>query len=81
MSSKLYPDEDIIIPYDYLIYAAGARIADYGVKGVSEHCSVLKEVDDVRAIKNKVCDIMACPIPVKSSHPTPLKSSPPQSVK
>ena len=54
MNSKLYPDEDIIIPYDYLIYAAGARIADYGVKGVLEHCSVLKEVNDVRDIKNKV---------------------------
>ena len=54
VSSKLCPDEDIIIPYDYLIYAAGAKIADYGVKGVSEYCSVLKEVDDVRVIKNKV---------------------------
>ena len=40
--------------YDYLVYAAGAQVADFGVKGVREHCCFIKEIDDVKKIKNTI---------------------------
>lgn len=42
------------INYDYLVYAAGAQVADFGIPGVKEHCCFIKEIDDVRKIKNSI---------------------------
>lgn len=42
--------------YDYLVYAVGADNNTFGTKGVEENCIFLKELDDVRRIRNVVLD-------------------------
>ena len=36
--------EDIMVPYDRLVVAVGARINTFGIPGVEEHCAFLKQV-------------------------------------
>jgi NADH:ubiquinone reductase (non-electrogenic) len=42
------------LKYDYLMYAAGAQVADYGTPGVRKHCCFIKEIEDVKKIKNSI---------------------------
>ena len=42
------------LSYDYLIDAVGAQTADFGVEGVRQHCCFIKEIDDVRKLKNSI---------------------------
>lgn len=55
--SALKTDVVFEIPYDYLVYAVGSKVGDFGIPGVREHCYFLKEVDDVRKLKSKILDI------------------------
>jgi NADH dehydrogenase FAD-containing subunit len=45
------------VPYDRLIVAVGARINTFGIPGVEQNCSFLKEVDHARSIRKKVVDL------------------------
>lgn len=47
-------DEELDIPFDLLVVAVGAAVADYGVAGVIEHSLVLQDVGDARRIRNRV---------------------------
>ena len=47
------------IPYDLLVVAVGAGVADYGVEGVFEHALPLKSVADARAIRKAILDRIA----------------------
>lgn len=42
------------LPFDLLVIAVGADNNTYGIKGVSEHACFLKELEDARAIRQKV---------------------------
>ena len=44
------------LPYDYLIIAAGAVSADYGVPGVREHAFPMKSVDDAVRLRRSILD-------------------------
>eukprot|EP01054_Gregarina_sp_Poly1_P009706 Gregarina_sp_Poly_1__9705@NODE_616_length_7127_cov_52_867989_g472_i0_p2_GENE_NODE_616_length_7127_cov_52_867989_g472_i0NODE_616_length_7127_cov_52_867989_g472_i0_p2_ORF_typecomplete_len452_score45_73Pyr_redox_2/PF07992_14/7_6e49Pyr_redox/PF00070_27/1_6e03Pyr_redox/PF00070_27/9_6e15Pyr_redox_3/PF13738_6/0_19Pyr_redox_3/PF13738_6/0_19HI0933_like/PF03486_14/1_6e03HI0933_like/PF03486_14/0_86HI0933_like/PF03486_14/11Lycopene_cycl/PF05834_12/1_1e02Lycopene_cycl/PF05834_12/0_18Thi4/PF01946_17/0_013GIDA len=39
------------IPYDRLVVAIGSETNTFGIPGVKEHCSFLKEIEDVREIR------------------------------
>ena len=49
-------DNSLTISYDYLIYAAGAIVNNFGLAGVNEHCFFIKEIDDVKSIKKRILD-------------------------
>lgn len=40
--------------YDRLVFAVGAKTNTFGIPGVEEHCSFLKEISDARAIRAKL---------------------------
>ena len=44
------------LPYDYLVIAAGAVSADYGVPGVREHAFPMKSVDDAVRLRRSILD-------------------------
>ena len=44
------------LSYDFLVYAIGADNNTFGTKGVEENCVFLKELGDVRRIRNIVLD-------------------------
>ena len=56
VTSQLRPDEELPISYDYLVYAAGCKVNNMGLKEVDEYCVNLKEVEDVKAIKSQIMD-------------------------
>ncbi|ODV82711.1 hypothetical protein CANARDRAFT_30628 [[Candida] arabinofermentans NRRL YB-2248] len=42
------------IEYDYLIYSVGAKVNTFGIEGIPEHASYLKEANDATAIRQKL---------------------------
>ncbi|RZC80519.1 hypothetical protein C5167_043094 [Papaver somniferum] len=48
--------EEIIMDYDYLIVAVGARVNTFNTPGVEENCHFLKEVEDAQRIRRSVID-------------------------
>jgi NADH:ubiquinone reductase (non-electrogenic) len=42
------------VPYDMLVVAVGEQSATFGVPGVTEHCSFMKEVRDTVKIRRKL---------------------------
>lgn len=42
------------LEYDMLVYAAGARVGTFGVKGVEENCYFLKEVSDAQKLRSAI---------------------------
>ena len=44
------------VTFDHLVYAVGSQVSDFNVPGVREHCCFIKEIQDVRIIKQKICD-------------------------
>jgi len=48
--------ENLEIPYDYLILAAGSEVNFFNTPGAKEFSFPLKTLDDTRALKNKVVD-------------------------
>ncbi len=47
-------DDGASLPFDYLVLAAGAITADFGVAGVTEHALGLKSAADALAIRTRV---------------------------
>lgn len=45
---------EIEVPYDKLIVAVGARINTFGIPGVKEYCTYLKQVDHAKSIRRKI---------------------------
>ncbi|HYO15524.1 MAG TPA: FAD-dependent oxidoreductase, partial [Thermoanaerobaculia bacterium] len=52
-------DERFTVPYDLLVIAVGAAVADYGVPGVREHALKLASIEDARAVRRGVLDQFA----------------------
>lgn len=42
------------LSYDYLVYAVGATVNTFGIKGIYEHASFLKEANDATAVRQKL---------------------------
>lgn len=42
------------VSYDYLVVTIGAKTNTFGIPGVEEHCSFLKEIQDAKAIRTKI---------------------------
>ncbi|OVA20214.1 Pyridine nucleotide-disulfide oxidoreductase [Macleaya cordata] len=54
--TKLDGKEGLIIDYDYLVVALGARANTFNTPGVAENCHFLKEVEDAQNIRRSVID-------------------------
>lgn len=48
--------EEVVIDYDYLVIAMGARSNTFNTPGVVENCHFLKEVEDAQRIRRTVID-------------------------
>lgn len=42
------------LSYDYLVYAVGAQVNTFGIPGIYEHASFLKEANDATAVRQKL---------------------------
>lgn len=42
------------LSYDYLVYAVGATVNTFGIPGIYEHASFLKEANDATAVRQKL---------------------------
>lgn len=51
--------ERFTVPFDILVVAVGAAVADYGVPGVKEHTLKLASVEDARAVRRGVLEQFA----------------------
>ncbi|KAL1805550.1 hypothetical protein ACET3Z_028618 [Daucus carota] len=49
-------NEEIVVDYDYLVVAMGARANTFNTPGVEENCLFLKEVEDAQKIRRTVID-------------------------
>eukprot|EP00854_Cymbomonas_tetramitiformis_P017022 gene17022-20239_t len=49
---------DFEVEYDQLVITVGAKPATFGIPGVAEHGFFLKEVQDARAIRNRIVDCL-----------------------
>jgi NADH:quinone reductase (non-electrogenic) len=49
-------EEEVRLPYDYLVIAVGAAMADYGVPGVADHAVALTSVEEARTIRRRVLE-------------------------
>ena len=47
------------VPYDLLVIAVGAAVADYGIPGVAEHAVKLASVEDARAVRRGILEQFA----------------------
>ncbi|GER31655.1 external alternative NAD(P)H-ubiquinoneoxidoreductase B2 [Striga asiatica] len=48
--------EEIIVDYDYLVIATGARANTFNIPGVAENCQFLKEIEDAQRIRRTIID-------------------------
>ncbi|KAL8103839.1 external alternative NAD(P)H-ubiquinone oxidoreductase B2, mitochondrial-like isoform X1 [Apium graveolens] len=53
---NLNGNEEIVVDYDYLVVAMGARANTFNTPGVEENCLFLKEVEDAQKIRRTVID-------------------------
>ncbi|KAH6776050.1 dehydrogenase B2 [Perilla frutescens var. hirtella] len=53
-----YPNqtEEIVVDYDYLVVATGARANTFNIPGVAENCHFLKEIEDAQRIRRTIVD-------------------------
>ncbi|MFL6258446.1 MAG: FAD-dependent oxidoreductase [Thermoanaerobaculia bacterium] len=51
--------EEFSVPYDVLVIAVGAAVADYGVPGVAEHALKLASIEDARAVRRGILEQLA----------------------
>jgi NADH dehydrogenase FAD-containing subunit len=49
--------KEFTVEYDRLVVAVGARVNTFGIPGVEEHCSFLKQIDDARQIRRKIVNL------------------------
>ncbi|PIN05192.1 NADH-dehydrogenase (ubiquinone) [Handroanthus impetiginosus] len=54
--SNLDEKEEIVVDYDYLVIAIGARANTFNIPGVAENCHFLKEIEDAQKIRRTVID-------------------------
>jgi len=47
-------DDEFTIIYDRLVVTIGAKTSTFGIPGVEEHCSFLKEIKDAKTIRTKI---------------------------
>lgn len=57
--SVVDPEAQFSIPYDDLVIAVGARVADYGIEGVHEHAVTFYTLDDARAVRRRILEQFA----------------------
>lgn len=48
---------EFTVAYDRLVVAVGARTNTFGIPGVEEFCSFLKQIDDARTIRKKLVNL------------------------
>ncbi|KAH6834148.1 dehydrogenase B2 [Perilla frutescens var. hirtella] len=48
--------EEIVVDYDYLVVATGARANTFNIPGVAENCHFLKEIEDAQRIRRTIVD-------------------------
>ncbi|KAJ7575319.1 hypothetical protein C8J56DRAFT_1007722 [Mycena floridula] len=46
------------IPYDYLVYAVGAEVQTFGIKGVQENACFMKEIADAEKMQRRFMDCL-----------------------
>ncbi|KAJ7750461.1 pyridine nucleotide-disulfide oxidoreductase-domain-containing protein [Mycena maculata] len=46
------------IPYDYLVYAVGAEVQTFGIKGVQENACFMKELHDAEKMQRRFLDCL-----------------------
>jgi NADH:ubiquinone reductase (non-electrogenic) len=51
--------EEFSVPYDLLVIAVGAAVADYGVPGVAGHALKLASIEDARAVRRGILEQFA----------------------
>src|SRR6185295_6088195 len=51
--------EKFSLPFDLLVIAVGAAVADYGVPGVAEHAVKLASVEDARTVRRRILEQFA----------------------
>ncbi|KAI3456341.1 hypothetical protein Pfo_013004 [Paulownia fortunei] len=56
LTSNLNEIEEIVVDYDYLVIAIGARANTFNIPGVAENCHFLKEIEDAQKIRRTVID-------------------------
>ncbi|XP_051135607.1 external alternative NAD(P)H-ubiquinone oxidoreductase B2, mitochondrial-like isoform X2 [Andrographis paniculata] len=49
-------EEEIVVDYDYLVIAVGARANTFNIPGVSENCHFLKEIEDAQKIRRTIVE-------------------------
>ncbi len=51
--------EEFTVPYDFLVIAVGAAVANYGIPGVAEHALKLASIEDARAVRRGILEQFA----------------------
>lgn len=49
-------EEEIVVDYDYLVIAIGARSNTFNIPGVAENCHFLKELEDAQKIRSTIVE-------------------------
>lgn len=49
-------DDEIVIPYDYIVIATGAETNYYGIPGAQENALPLKSIRDAANVRNRIID-------------------------
>jgi NADH:quinone reductase (non-electrogenic) len=57
--SAVSDEPPLTVPFDLLVIAVGAAVADYGVAGVAEHALCLQDAGDARAVRSRVMQQLA----------------------
>ena len=52
-------DEEFRVPWDLLVLAVGAAVADFGIEGVREHALTLSSAGDARRIRSRILEQFA----------------------
>ncbi|KAI3466636.1 hypothetical protein Pfo_023299 [Paulownia fortunei] len=56
LAGDLNEKEEIVVDYDYLVIAIGARANTFNIPGVAENCHFLKEIEDAQKIRRTIID-------------------------
>lgn len=56
IAENLDGKEEIVVDYDYLVIAIGARANTFNIPGVAENCHFLKEIEDAQKIRQKIIE-------------------------
>jgi glycine/D-amino acid oxidase-like deaminating enzyme len=70
-AKQVLTDEGRRFGYDYLILAAGATTATFGIPGVEEHSFPLKTMPDALRLRPPPCPVPSQLAPARPRHPQP----------